>query len=201
MTLDSAIRYEHFPAYERIRILLAVWEEVAIVPSVAFSLTQDQMRHRATCVQEELRGGPCRFKPRLRLRDQRKGVQVQLALDHGDGLGITHETCNNPGPAAKLIGSGVLCENGGAELRGGVRLGHQANGVPLIFANALQHLGIRCVAHRQRDAQRLGQRLGIVESDLKLHVSEVDTPESLRYAQAFGMRVAGSIEPTPVIEP
>src|SRR5207249_3172848 len=82
-----------------------------------------------------------------------------------------------------------------------VRRAHHVNLIPVTFAaDILKHVRIRYVIHGQRDAQGLGQGLGIVESDLKLHVSEIAAPESLGYAQVFGMRVACPIEPTPVIE-
>jgi hypothetical protein len=81
------------------------------------------------------------------------------------------------------------------------RSAHHVYLIPIVFvANVLGHVRIRFVVHRQRQDQRLSQGLGIVESDLILDVSEIDPPESLGHPQVFGMRVACSIEPTPVVK-
>jgi hypothetical protein len=66
---------------------------------VAFGLTQNQMRHRAISVNHELRGCTCGIEYRFRLWDQRKGVQVQPAVDQGNGLGAAREPatfCGTP---------------------------------------------------------------------------------------------------------
>ena len=49
---------------------------LANVDRVAFGLAQNQTRHLAVCVHEELRGGACRLKLGLRLRNERNSVQV-----------------------------------------------------------------------------------------------------------------------------
>src|SRR5215469_2637539 len=73
--------------------------------------------------------------------------------------------------------------------------------IPVVFvALILQHVGVRCVVHLERDGQRPRQRLWIVKGDLELHVPEIHAPESLGYAHLLRMRMADSIEPGPVIE-
>src|SRR5215467_13974776 len=74
--------------------------------------------------------------------------------------------------------------------------------IPVVFvALVLQHVGIGCIAHLERDGQRPDQSLWIVKGDLELHVPEIHAPESLGYAHLLGMRMAHSIKPGPVIEP
>src|SRR5712671_8236810 len=115
----------------------------AIVYRFAFGLTQHQTRHLAVCVQEEFRGGACRLERRLRLRSQRKRVQVEPAIDQCYVLLHTYEARDNPRPFAKLIPSNVLCENGRAHSHTLVCSGHHVNLIPVRFvAHILEHVRI-----------------------------------------------------------
>ena len=67
---------------------------------------------------------------------------------------------------------------------------HEVGPVDVAFiAYIFEHVRIRFVVHRHRQDQGLGQHFGIIESDLKLHVTEIDAPESLGNAQLLGMRM------------
>jgi hypothetical protein len=85
---------------------------LAIVFRVAFGLTQNQMCHGAVGVNKELRSRARRIEYRFRLWDQRKGVQVQCAVDQGNGLGPTHEACYHWRTFAKLICAHIPSETG-----------------------------------------------------------------------------------------
>ena len=78
---------------------------------LAFSLTQNQMCHVTVGVHEELCDCAGRLKHRLRLRNERKRIQVQSPIDEGDVLVHAHETHDSPRPFAIRICSGVFFED------------------------------------------------------------------------------------------
>src|SRR5262249_40110066 len=78
---------------------------LAIVFRVAFGLTQNQLRHGTVRVKTELHSRARRLESRFRLWDQRKGIQVQCAVDLADGLIGAHETCYRCRTFAKLVGA------------------------------------------------------------------------------------------------
>src|SRR5580658_2239698 len=97
----------------------------AIVSPVAFVRAKHQMRDLALGVGEELYGRGGRLEPRLGLRNQRNGVHPQLAVDQGNGLGLSEKSGDGARrPSLHLIRTHVFGKNGCVNLRARIRLSY-----------------------------------------------------------------------------
>ena len=73
--------------------------------------------------------------------------------------------------------------------------------VPFIFANAFDEFGVGKQIERYGGGPRFRVCLGVIKSDLDVHVSKVGALEAFGNTQRFAMRMPPEVQPGLIIEP
>src|SRR5262245_23647121 len=164
MDTAAALRSSYFTTQIALRL--------AVICEVAFSRAENEMRDLAAGIQKELDRPRGRIESGLGLWNERKVLHIQLSLVHADDLCAAEERRGCRRTFSILIYASIPCEQGGGDLRNGLRRAHQVRRILLVLvADVLQQVRVRRIGQPQCDRERLGKRLGVVIGNLKLNVT------------------------------